>query len=223
MTDKHQLDPLVAIIQCEQTQRAQRFLSSAFECVQNMLELVTDGQLSNSDSDLYRAAIVFAGAGLDGATKQLIRDALPLLLVENETACEKFEEFARQHIEVRGGIKGKNLARLLIAEDPRVQLINEYQRELTNESLQSVEQLSLIAGALGITDSTLRKQLKELRPAFAARNQIVHELDLLHTESQGDRSRRRRKKAENSIAFDLLNTGQGLINGAASILCEVEG
>ena len=220
MTKKHQLKELPESVVCPQTERAQRFLEGAFDCVQNVLGLVTGGQLTNSDSDLYRAAIVFAGAGLDSSMKQTVRDALPFLLEKNELACKKFEEFTTSYLQdTSGQVRARNLAKTLSAPDSRTHLVESYQYSLTSDSLQSVEQLELVVGALGVNDRTIRTDLKNLNAAFKARNQIVHELDLQHTEKQGDRSRRRRSSSSTSTAYELLTTSQSIINYVAAELC----
>jgi hypothetical protein len=48
--------------------------------------------------DLLRAAIVFTGAKLDATLKQLIRDALPLLLERSKQSHDKFETFAGERL-----------------------------------------------------------------------------------------------------------------------------
>src|SRR4051812_2895936 len=90
------------------TGTAQRFLAAAFDSVETMLQwqasavqmaadltqeaLEEDRDLATRTEevaqDMLRATIVFAGAGLDSAVKQLIRDALPALLTVNTQAEE---------------------------------------------------------------------------------------------------------------------------------------
>src|SRR6266508_2282304 len=72
------------------TETAQRFLASAYDSVEAVLQTLntvrqqrrletgrTLRRLTSPEEDLLRAAIVFTGAGLDATLKQLIRDALP--------------------------------------------------------------------------------------------------------------------------------------------------
>ncbi|MFZ0141706.1 MAG: hypothetical protein WAL70_11515, partial [Aeromicrobium sp.] len=46
---------------------------------------------------------------------------------------------------------------------------------------------------------------RDLRPLFVARNEIVHELDLVQVDTPGDRHRRTRTKTE---AMDLAHLGR---------------
>jgi len=46
------------------------------------------GRLSHDEQNLIRAALAFAGAGLDSALKQLVRDTLPIL-IESELGVER--------------------------------------------------------------------------------------------------------------------------------------
>src|SRR3954468_20432877 len=76
------------------TETAQRFLASAYDSVEAVLQTLNTvrehrrqesggrplRRLTSSEEDLLRAAIVFTGAGLDATLKQLIRDTLPALL-----------------------------------------------------------------------------------------------------------------------------------------------
>lgn len=107
------------------------------------------GRLTDNEVDLVRAAIVFAGAGLDATLKQLIRDALPSVIEDNEQARKKFEIFAADAVAGVEAADPKRVARYLVALHPRTQLIDDYIRSITGDSLQSVEQVQLVAGALG--------------------------------------------------------------------------
>src|SRR5262245_44706240 len=106
-----ELDGLTPAATEPQTETAQRFLASAYDSVEAVLQTLktvrqlrkqkTDGRvtrLTSSEEDLLRAAIVFTGAGLDATLKQLIRDTLPILLATNTQAHDKFESFAGERL-----------------------------------------------------------------------------------------------------------------------------
>src|SRR6266540_4227381 len=91
------------------TETAQRYLASAFDSVEAVLENLAKireirknesgtgdirGRLPSNEEDLLRAAIVFTGAGMDASLKRLIRDTLPKLLEVSTQAHDKFEAFA---------------------------------------------------------------------------------------------------------------------------------
>jgi hypothetical protein len=220
------------------TETAQRFLASAFDSVDSMLEnqvavqqMAEDeafggdheyaARAEGSSQDMLRAIIVFAGAGLDAAIKQLIRDTLPSLLEVNEQAQEKFIQFAETAItDATATIATRRrLARYLVATSPRTVLAEDYIHELTGYSLQSVEQVNKAMGALGLADAALRRRAAELGPLFAARNEIVHELDLLRPERHGERHRRLRTVDDSiTMAHIALEVGQLIINGVAALL-----
>jgi hypothetical protein len=106
-----QLDPLSAACLVQEADTAQRFLASAYDAVNAVLDNLDKvraarrqqggdirGRLTASEEDLLRAAIVFTGAGLDATLKQLIRDTLPTLLESNQQAHEKFERFTTERL-----------------------------------------------------------------------------------------------------------------------------
>ena len=173
------------------------------------------GRLQNSEMDLLRASVVFAGAGLDAVLKELIRKAIPVVVPNNALAEEKFARFVAEHLgSLRSAIDLQALALVLIGPvGPREVLLSRYADELTGGSLQSVTQVSNVAGVLGVTDPALRKRLTAgslLDNMFRARNQIVHELDLT---SSGIRSRT--IKDAKAWAEEALSVGQEMINAVA--------
>jgi hypothetical protein len=150
------------------------------------------GRLTAKEENLLRVAIVFTGGGLDATLKQLIRDTLPRLLEANSQAHEKLEAFAADRLGTAEIADTRTIARYLTSASPRQRLIEDYIYEMTGSSLQSADEVQKVAGALGIDDKETRKQIKELRPLFIARNEISHELDLQSPEKPGDRSQRTR-------------------------------
>jgi len=213
------------------TETAQRFLASAYDSVEAVLEtLVTirelrrtgggdiRGRLTSNEEDLLRAAIVFTGAGLDATLKQLIRDALPVLLETSEQAHEKFETFATERLGAGESAEARVIARYLTSESPRARLIEDYVYFLTGSSLQSTEEVQKVAGALGIEDAPLRKRITDLRKLFVARNEISHELDLQRLERPGDRTRRTRPTGPTkSLCQEGLEVAQLIVNAAGEL------
>lgn len=215
---------------CAETETAQRFLASTYDSVEAVFltlqtirnvrrtrgENVT-GRLPGPEEDLLRAAIVFAAAGMDATLKRLVADSLPTLLRGRADVQTKFEDFVRSRLTLETA--PATLARYLIAPVPRDLIISDYVSSLTGESLQSVEQLHKVAGALGLNDRDLRQEIGQLKPLFVARNEISHELDLLHTQRQGDRSRRTRRIRDTDNLVHLgINLTQKIVNGVAGAL-----
>lgn len=71
--------------------------------------------------------VVFAGAGIDVTLKQLVKDALPLLLARNESAQEELRKFAARRL--GNGSDQQRISLLaawLTSLDPRISIISEY-------------------------------------------------------------------------------------------------
>ena len=216
------------------TDTAQRFLASAYDSVDAVLETLETmrgirrqqapggripGRLTSQEEDLLRAAIVFTGAGLDATLKQLIRDTLVILLEKSNQAHDKFEAFAGQRLGTTEAAEAKMVARYLVTADPRGRLIEDYVYELTGSSLQSAEQVGNTAGALGIEDSDLRRRIVGLKELFTARNEVSHELDLQRPEQPGDRTRRTRAIGRTKdLCQEGLEVAQLIINAVGELL-----
>ena len=226
------LPALSPVVAHRLTETAQRFLDSAYDSVKAVLatlDTIRDvrkqqtgdvrGRLTAQEEDLLRAAIVFPGAGLDATLKQLIRDTLPDLLESSTDAHEKFETFATERISSVEGADPKMVARYLTSQVPRDRLIDDYVWALTGSSLQSAEEVQRTAGALGITDSDLRKRISNMRPVFVARNEISHELDLQRPGRPGDRTRRSRGMQPSAeLCHQALDIGQAIVNAVVPLL-----
>ena len=146
------------------------------------------GRPKDVDQDLLRAMVVFAGAGLDSALKQLVRDAFPPLIDQGDSDARKaFEGFAENRLS-----DNRAIARLLISESPRQGVIDQLVEERTAGSLQSWEELTKVAGYFGVVDQIPHGKT-DLKPAFDCRNLIVHELDVdIEGSAPGDRQPRSR-------------------------------
>jgi len=214
------------------TQGAQERLDAGLAAVNNVL-LTMDlsravdrklkkkslrGRLSDSQTDVLRAAIAFAGAGLDAALKKLIRDTVRQVALQNPLARKKFLDFLDQHLAgADSPVNRRGLAEILIdGRGAQAALLDSYERELTGDSLQSVEQVAVVCGALGIDDRGIREKLKagsQLDKMFKARNDIVHQLDLTDTGRKQRTLPDARRMAEEAlhVAQEIINSvGQSL-------------
>lgn len=214
------------------TDTAQRFLASAYDSVEAVLQTLktvrehrrketgrTLRRLTSSEEDLLRAGIVFTGAGLDATLKRLIRDTLPTLLESNQQAHDKFEAFAANRLGSGEVADTKMIARYLTSPDPRGRLIDDYIYDLTGSSLQSAEEVQKTAGALGIDDEGLRRRITGLQLLFVARNEISHELDLQRPGQPGDRTRRSRAiDPTKKLCEEGLEVGQLIINAVGGLM-----
>lgn len=148
------------------------------------------GMTTDKEQDILRAMLVMACAGLDAGLKQVIRDALPILLQTNPDAqfgLEKFVERQLRGEETDLTTNTKYLAKMLASASPYKRVIESYIDVLTGDSLQSADQLFKAIKALGIEPKSLDLDKTALKPVFDARNQIIHELDI---DLEGERRKR---------------------------------
>ncbi|WIX92540.1 hypothetical protein [Amycolatopsis sp. DG1A-15b] len=179
--------------------------------------------------DLYRAAIMFAGAGLDRALKALVADALPALAKVDEVVQVKLSIFAEAAISDSGGVGVSPVAlvKFLLGSgaSPREVFAENWVQSLTAGSAQSTQRLEEIAGALGVTEPAIRKRIKAtktkssmLEKAFVARNQVAHDLDILRPwdrssdDSKSDIQRRRDAAEIRDYVTELMDVCQLMIN-----------
>ncbi|MFJ3385958.1 MULTISPECIES: hypothetical protein [unclassified Curtobacterium] len=207
-----ELDPLpLALTTHPETAGAARRLVGAHDSVQGLfatlqaarqqkiLRGVSVRRLEHGEVDLLRAAIVFAGAGLDAVLKQLVRDALTALLESHPATKTSLNRFVAEM--VRG--EPKRAQRILGAPSADTALRVEYVDSITKGSLQTEKDLRAVRNALGIAPSGAftDANLATFADFFIARNEIVHELDL-QASGPGIPTRRARKM---SPVRDLAN------------------
>lgn len=186
----------------EETAQSARRLEGAHQSVQGLFRTLHAARkvktqagkavrkLEHGEVDLLRAAIVFAGAGIDAVLKQLVRDALPELLNTHSLARGKLQRFGATVVKDQP----KTAIAILTSANTNVSLRERYVESLTKGSLQGTSELQSVRDALGISaEGTFDNDaLKKLDDFFLARNQIVHELDLKSSSGRGDSTRRAR-------------------------------
>lgn len=176
------------------------------------------GRLSQTQLDILRAAIVFAGAGLDAALKKLIADTVREIAVNHERARRKLLDFIDTHLaSAVSPVNRRSLAEILIDDQgPKEALLHRYERALTGDSLQAVDQVRTVCGALAVADRAIHERLKEgstLDEMFKARNDVVHQLDLTDNGPKPRKLEDVRRYAEEalSVTQEIINAvGRGL-------------
>lgn len=158
-------------------------LSKTAEAVNNLHSLYKVqredkfGPSSQWEQDLYRSMFVFACAGLDACVKKLVEARLPQLVDLDPDVKKEFEKYIYRR--TSSADWNKLLAATLADVNPRQMLINQWVESYTGESLQSLEQLCSVSNALQLdTNSLVLAREAELKDAFKARNQIIHEMDI---------------------------------------------
>lgn len=195
------------------------------------------GKFTAEAQDCLRSALLFSGAGLDTALKRLAAEAIPILVVADRDVAHRLEEFAEHEIsDPSGGASPKELIRLLLGagETPRDVMVRRWIDRLERESAQSAARVTEIASALGVTDATLRKRIAQtknrsttLEKAFAARNEIAHELDVTKPEEAARKrleSIRRYRNVDAIIAMcrEILDVTQDIVNDVVERVAALE-
>ena len=181
------------------------------------------GTSTNEEQDLLRAMLVMSGAGLDSMTKQLVRDALPSIVHENERAREELESFIQKRLTqdfeaLQEGRKVRFTAGALASKVQRNWIVQQYVDDLTAGSLQSATELRKIAAAFGLTQELITTDFQSLQEIFRIRNQIIHELDINLDSTRLNRNNR----AKETMVRDtdqILSAGQDLLEAVNQQLC----
>lgn len=132
--------------------------------------------------------LVFACAGMDRACKALVEDAFRALADLDLSVEESLAKYVTRRITPGGVVDSAALSRVLLSPwNPRHALLADFVNDLTGDSLQSVSQLFRVYAALRVQDGYVRERKEVLSRTFAARNEIVHEMDLVTTDGRPDR------------------------------------
>jgi hypothetical protein len=209
---------------------AQRYLATAYDSVAGLIGTTypalraqrtgSRGRLTDAEHDLFRAAVVFAGAGVDAVLKEALRSCVPIQIEASPQAREKYIDFVVRHIQDGQSLDARRLAHLLTEGSPGDALRSAYVDSLTGSSLQSQEQVLITLAALGLHDERdLFKDAKALNALFRTRNQIAHEMDLTRQAVLGRRGRTRHERAQTAyieMCHDALDYCQRVLNRLAA-------
>lgn len=146
--------------------------------------------------------------------KQLIRDALPKVIDKNEGAEQQFKAFVKKKLSGDPKMGVDLMAISITSKQPRERTLAWFVEELTQDSLQSKDQIFQIAAFFDIPSSMVHKQPHQLADVFKVRNRIIHELDIDFSGTNRKRVPRKRDDMEAHVA-QILAT-------AATILSEVD-
>lgn len=210
------------VLNCEETRKSGLILRYAHESAESLVqafEIIRSqrgaprGATTDEEQDLLRSMVVICGAGLDSMMKQLIRDCLPGLIGQEGLVSEEFRKYVERRLRATDGegdgeSPHRLLARALTSGDPRSELIEGYVQHLTGGSLQSVEELSRVLGALGL--GSIRVDRDKMKTIFTARNQIVHEMDI---DFDAARRNRRTRRMDHMIGWakELLELSERVL------------
>jgi hypothetical protein len=153
-------------------------ISLSFLVAFERLSTSADEHAKTLSENQIRAMLVFASAGLDSMVKHLIEDALPVIIKEDALARERLRDFVEDRIKKDEQPDYRILARVFVADNPLDEMIALLVSHLTDNSLQSVDQLLRVASFFAIEASAIISNPKSLRQVFQIRNEIIHEMDI---------------------------------------------
>jgi hypothetical protein len=160
------------------------------------------GAPTDLEQDLLRAMLVFACSGLDALIKQLIKDALPVVIEKNEGAEAQFRAYIEKRIGQEQKFGYELIALSLTSRAPREQTLERFKDLLSQDSLQSKDQIFQVASFFDIPSPDIFSRPNDLRDVFKIRNKIIHELDI--DRGRPNRSRVSRRRADMIRAVNII-------------------
>lgn len=206
-------------------EHANESVSSFYKIYQIIRKGHGAGSTTHNEQDLLRAMLVFACSGLDAVAKQLISDCLQKVIEsdkEGNAARQEFKKYVERRMKnfsTENNIKSSTIdtnfiAQILVSDQPKIELIKSLQKNLSDNSLQSLDQLLRVAGFFAITKDQILKDSENTEKAFKIRNDIIHQMDVnLNAKSQGRKNRKVRGLTDMlKYTVNILNVGSNFIN-----------
>ena len=223
-------------IDLEETKNARLVLSNAIKSTNAFYTTYQTGRVGSSGTtthqqqDLLRAMLVFACSGLDAVIKQLVDDALPAIIDKDSGAQNEFEKYIDRILRKSTGgqqedmaaavINTKLLSELFASPQPRDKLVQLRLKELGSNSLQSRDQVLMVASCFAIESHKIMTDPDDTKITFDIRNQIIHEMDV---NLDGKKKRRQRKvTAMTKYCENVLNVAISFINATTDKLGDVD-
>lgn len=157
------------------------------------------------EQDLLRAMILFSCSGMDATVKQLVRDTIESVIERDVGAQAQFSKFIERRLKRgsadeterpapgSGAMDYGLLANILANPHPRTVLVSALVESLTADSMQSRDQILKVASQFALTRDEVLASHEVTHSAFAARNQLAHEMDI---DFRNDNQRRSRQYAD---------------------------
>lgn len=201
--------------------KSNMILTSLKSTICSFFSLYDSLEQKEENQNILRAIVLFSCSGVDAIVKQLINDTLEYVIEHDEGAFNQFKQFSTKKIQNKSETDFNLLTELLICENPRKILISVLKKELTQNSLQSAEELFRVASYFNIETKKLEPDDKKLREIFKVRNQITHELDVDMTSSEFTLRNREKSKVK-EYSDHLLKLSENFIKLVSAILIEKE-
>ncbi len=160
----------------EKSRKVLNALQESISSFQKLLGTINDDL---TKQNVLRSMILFSCSGLDAIIKQLVIETLESVIERDAEAQKQLHVFVARQLK-NNGDKYSLLAELLTARNSRKLLIEMLKKDLTFNSLQSIDELSRVAGYFNIKMNDLIDNCgkDDLEKVFRARNMIVHQMDV---------------------------------------------
>lgn len=160
----------------EKSQKVLDALQESISSFQKLLGTINDDL---TKQNVLRSMILFSCSGLDAIIKQLVIETLESVIERDVETQKQLRSFAARQLR-NNGDKYTVLAELITAKNSRTLLIEMLKKNLTYNSLQSIDELRRVTGYFNIKLDTLIDKSNEnvLDQAFRTRNEIVHQMDV---------------------------------------------
>ena len=130
--------------------KSNMILESLKNTINSFFNLYNISGNEEEKQNILRAIIIFSCSGVDAIVKQLINDTLEYVIEHDEGAFNQFKQFSTKKIQNKSETNYNLLTELLVSEHPRKILISSLKNELTQNSLQSAEELFRVASYFNI-------------------------------------------------------------------------
>jgi len=149
------------------------------------------GGATDEEQDILRGMVITCGACIDSTLKQIFQDCLNELILGDPAVKEGLDKFVEKTLKKElSSDTTKLLAKALTSGNAQAYLSEQYLRDLTGSSLQSIDQLFAASNALGVGTSIVKRDQPTLKDAFIARNKMVHEMDMDFSAARRNRVQR---------------------------------
>jgi hypothetical protein len=200
----------------EQTHDSAQHFLKAFDSIRKKRPGGKKGGTTDEEQDLLRAMLATIATGLDAMVKQIIRDCLLQLSKTEDLVIKALIDFAEKKLknlnsnELSSATGNKFLARILMADSQKNEIVSECINEWVSGSLQSANQLLSAMNMLGLTQEDIKLDTQRLKLIFDIRNKIIHELDINFNAPKRKRNVRSRPRMIRECNF-LLEISENVL------------
>lgn len=215
-----------ATSECANAETIFRYTNESVSNLYSIYQRDKKSDIRHTDQDILRAMLIFSCSGLDAIIKQLIKDALEIVIIKDRDstgAKQQFQSFVEKKLKkgsfvIDGAeqilVDQKFLAKLLISDQPQKELIISLVKDLMSGSLQSQDELLRVAAYFALTKDGILEDSKTTQEAFKVRNNIIHQMDVDF--GTDNKTRYKRNEVEMlKLCKNILSISVDFINAVA--------